>query len=205
MKIIAEHEAKNLIARYGIEVPRFKVVDREEELYNIDLNYPLVLKVSSPHILHKTDVGGMILNITNKEMLISSFHSMKERFPEEKFIVEEMERGGVELIAGVIDDRAFGKCIMVGMGGIFTEIYKDVSFRMIPITPKDANEMLEELKAGKIFSGYRMNLKKDDIINILIRMARMAEEMNIKQMDLNPVIVSEKGAKAVDAKIIMEE
>ena len=205
MKIIAEHEAKNLIARYGIEVPRFKVVDREEELYNIDLNYPLVLKVSSPHILHKTDVGGVILNITNKEMLISSFHSMKERFPEEKFIVEEMERGGVELIAGVIDDRAFGKCIMVGMGGIFTEIYKDVSFRMIPITPKDANEMLEELKAGKIFSGYRMNLKKDDIINILIRMARMAEEMNIKQMDLNPVIVSEKGAKAVDAKIIMEE
>ncbi len=205
MKIIAEHEAKNLIARYGIEVPRFKVVDREEELYNIDLNYPLVLKVSSPHILHKTDVGGIILNITNKEMLISSFHSMKERFPEEKFIVEEMERGGVELIAGVIDDRAFGKCIMVGMGGIFTEIYKDVSFRMIPITPKDANEMLEELKAGKIFSGYRMNLKKDDIINILIRMARMAEEMNIKQMDLNPVIVSEKGAKAVDAKIIMEE
>ncbi|HHO57270.1 MAG TPA: acetyl-CoA synthetase [Thermoplasmatales archaeon] len=146
-----------------------------------------------------------MLNITNKEMLISSFHSMKERFPEEKFIVEEMERGGVELIAGVIDDRAFGKCIMVGMGGIFTEIYKDVSFRMIPITPKDANEMLEELKAGKIFSGYRMNLKKDDIINILIRMARMAEEMNIKQMDLNPVIVSEKGAKAVDAKIIMEE
>jgi len=205
VKIIAEHEAKNLIARYGIEVPRFKVVDREEELYNIDLNYPLVLKVSSPHILHKTDVGGMILNITNKEMLISSFHSMKERFPEEKFIVEEMERGGVELIAGVIDDRAFGKCIMVGMGGIFTEIYKDVSFRMIPITPKDANVMLEELKAGKIFSGYRMNLKKDDIINILIRMARMAEEMNIKQMDLNPVIVSEKGAKAVDAKIIMEE
>jgi len=205
VKIIAEHEAKNLIARYGIEVPRFKVVDREEELYNIDLNYPLVLKVSSPHILHKTDVGGIILNITNKEMLISSFHSMKERFPEEKFIVEEMERGGVELIAGVIDDRAFGKCIMVGMGGIFTEIYKDVSFRMIPITPKDANEMLEELKAGKIFSGYRMNLKKDDIINILIRMARMAEEMNIKQMDLNPVIVSEKGAKAVDAKIIMEE
>ena len=205
MKVLAEHEAKNLVARYGIDVPRFMVVEREEDLENVDLEYPLVLKVSSPRILHKTDVGGIILNIMDEDMLLSSFRSLKEKFPEEKFIVEEMERGGVEVIAGIIDDNAFGKCIMVGMGGIFTEIYKDVSFRMIPINEGDAREMLDELKAGKIFSGYRMNLKKDDMVEMLMKMARMAEEIKIKQMDLNPVIVSERGAKAVDAKIILEE
>jgi acetyl-CoA synthetase (ADP-forming) len=181
------------------------VVEREEDLENIDLRYPLVLKVSSPNILHKTDVGGVILNITSKEMLLSSFRSLKEKFPDEKFMVEEMETRGVEIIAGIIDDDAFGKCIMVGMGGIFTEIYRDVAFRMIPINEEDAEEMLAELKAGKIFSGYRMNLNRDDVINMLMKMARMAEEMRIKQMDLNPVIVSESGIKAVDAKIIMEE
>ncbi len=205
MKVLAEHEAKTLVSRYGIDVPRFRVVEREEELENINLRYPLVLKVSSPNILHKTDVGGVILNITSKEMLLSSFRSLKEKFPEEKFMVEEMETRGVEIIAGIIDDDAFGKCIMVGMGGIFTEIYRDVAFRMIPINEEDAEEMLAELKAGKIFSGYRMNLNRDDVINMLMKMARMAEEMRIKQMDLNPVIVSESGIKAVDAKIIMEE
>jgi len=205
VKVLAEHEAKNLVARYGIDVPRFMVVEREEDLENVDLEYPLVLKVSSPRILHKTDVGGIILNIMDEDMLLSSFRSLKEKFPEEKFIVEEMERGGVEVIAGIIDDNAFGKCIMVGMGGIFTEIYKDVSFRMIPINEGDAREMLDELKAGKIFSGYRMKLKKDDMVEMLMKMARMAEEIKIKQMDLNPVIVSERGAKAVDAKIILEE
>jgi len=205
VKVLAEHEAKTLVSRYGIDVPRFRVVEREEELENINLRYPLVLKVSSPNILHKTDVGGVILNITSKEMLLSSFRSLKEKFPEEKFMVEEMETRGVEIIAGIIDDDAFGKCIMVGMGGIFTEIYRDVAFRMIPINEEDAEEMLAELKAGKIFSGYRMNLNRDDVINMLMKMARMAEEMRIKQMDLNPVIVSESGIKAVDAKIIMEE
>jgi len=205
VKVLAEHEAKTLVSRYGIDVPRFRVVEREEDLENIDLRYPLVLKVSSPNILHKTDVGGVILNITSKEMLLSSFRSLKEKFPEEKFMVEEMETRGVEIIAGIIDDDAFGKCIMVGMGGIFTEIYRDVAFRMIPINEEDAEEMLAELKAGKIFSGYRMNLNRDDVINMLMKMARMAEEMRIKQMDLNPVIVSESGIKAVDAKIIMEE
>ncbi|HHO57150.1 MAG TPA: acetyl-CoA synthetase [Thermoplasmatales archaeon] len=203
--MLAEHEAKTLVSRYGIDVPRFRVVEREEELENINLRYPLVLKVSSPNILHKTDVGGVILNITSKEMLLSSFRSLKEKFPEEKLMVEEMETRGVEIIAGIIDDDAFGKCIMVGMGGIFTEIYRDVAFRMIPINEEDAEEMLAELKAGKIFSGYRMNLNRDDVINMLMKMARMAEEMRIKQMDLNPVIVSESGIKAVDAKIIMEE
>ena len=205
MKALAEHEAKKLIARYGIEVPRFKVIEKENDLREIDMNYPVALKVSSPRILHKTDVGGVILNIASKEMLLSSFHSMREKFPGEKFIVEEMEKGGVEIIAGVIEDNAFGKCIMVGMGGIFTEIYRDVAFRMLPIDEKDAEEMLSDLKAGKIFHGYRMNLKKDAVINILLKMSRMAEEMKIKQMDLNPVMVSESGAKAVDAKIIMEE
>jgi len=205
VKVLAEHEAKTLVSRYGIDVPRFRVVEREEDLENIDLRYPLVLKVSSPNILHKTDVGGVILNITSKEMLLSSFRSLKEKFPDEKFMVEEMETKGVEIIAGIIDDDAFGKCIMVGMGGIFTEIYRDVAFRMIPINEEDAEEMLAELKAGKIFSGYRMNLNRDDVINMLMKMARMAEEMRIKQMDLNPVIVSESGIKAVDAKIIMEE
>ena len=205
MKILAEYEAKKLLLKYGIPTTKFELIENEEDIKNLALNYPVVLKVSSPKILHKTDVGGVVLNIGNIEELLKEYKKLRKKFPEEKFIVEEMEKQGVEIIAGIVNDAAFGKCVMVGMGGIFTEIYKDVAFRMLPITEKDAEDMLNDLKARGIFYGYRLNLDRKALIDILLKITKIAEETPIKQLDLNPIFLYEKGAKVIDAKIIMEE
>ena len=205
MKILAEYEAKKLLLKYGIPTTKFELIENEEDIKNLALNYPVVLKVSSPKILHKTDVGGVVLNIGNIEELLKEYKKLRRKFPEEKFIVEEMEKQGVEIIAGIVNDAAFGKCVMVGMGGIFTEIYKDVAFRMLPITEKDAEDMLNDLKARGIFYGYRLNLDRKALIDILLKITKIAEETPIKQLDLNPIFLYEKGAKVIDAKIIMEE
>ena len=205
MKILAEYEAKKLLLKYGIPTTKFELIENEEDIKNLALNYPVVLKVSSPKILHKTDVGGVVLNIGDREELLKEYKKLRRKFPEENFIVEEMEKQGVEIIAGIVNDAAFGKCVMVGMGGIFTEIYKDVAFRMLPITEKDAEDMLNDLKARGIFYGYRLNLDRKALIDILLKITKIAEETPIKQLDLNPIFLYEKGAKVIDAKIIMEE
>lgn len=204
MKILAEHESKNLLSKYGINVPKFKIIENEEDLNKLNMRYPVVLKISSPKILHKTDVGGIIFNINNKRRLLNEYKKLKEKFPKEKIMVEEMMNKGIEIIIGVIDDDVFGKCIMVGMGGIFTEAYKDVSFRMLPIKKEDAIEMIRELKAYRILK-ERLKLNERILQDLLLKIADIAMQINIKQLDLNPVFLYEKSAVVIDAKIIMEE
>ncbi|KAA0013432.1 MAG: acetyl-CoA synthetase [Thermoplasmata archaeon] len=205
MKVLPEHEAKKLLIEYGIPTTKFEVIEKDEDIEQIRLTYPLALKVSSPKILHKTEAGALKLNIKSKEELIEEYRKMKEKFPDEVFLVEEMEEQGVEIIAGIVNDAIFKKCIMVGMGGIYTEIYKDVSFRMLPVGRHDIEDMLMDLKAHKIFEGFRRKVDKDALIDILLKISKIGEEMHIKQMDLNPIFLYEEGAKVIDAKIIMEE
>ncbi|KAA0000633.1 MAG: acetyl-CoA synthetase [Thermoplasmata archaeon] len=205
MKVLPEHEAKKLLIEYGIPTTKFEVIEKDEDIEQIRLTYPLALKVSSPKILHKTEAGALKLNIKSKEELIEEYRKMKEKFPDEVFLVEEMEEQGVEIIAGIVNDAIFKKCIMVGMGGIYTEIYKDVSFRMLPVGRHDIEDMLMDLKAHKIFEGFRRKVDKDALIDILLKISKIGEEMHIKQMDLNPIFLYEEGVKVIDAKIIMEE
>jgi len=205
VKVLPEHEAKKLLIEYGIPTTKFEVIEKDEDIEQIRLTYPLALKVSSPKILHKTEAGALKLNIKSKEELIEEYRKMKEKFPDEVFLVEEMEEQGVEIIAGIVNDAIFKKCIMVGMGGIYTEIYKDVSFRMLPVGRHDIEDMLMDLKAHKIFEGFRRKVDKDALIDILLKISKIGEEMHIKQMDLNPIFLYEEGAKVIDAKIIMEE
>ena len=204
MHILDESQAKNLLKKNEIPTTKFVVVNEYDELNDINLNYPLVMKVCSKKIMHKTDVGGVILNITNEQQLKKNFLFLKEKFGE-KILIEEMEEKGIEIIIGTTKDEFFDKVIMVGIGGIFTEIYKDVSFRKIPITRKDAEEMLEELKAYKIFEGFRgFKIDKESVINLILKVAEIVEKNKISQMDLNPVFVYEKGLKVIDAKVILE-
>ena len=198
MRILAEHEAKKFLAKYGLPVTKFNVVEDQEDLDEIELRYPLALKVSSPKILHKTMNNAIVLDIRNKEELLNEFEKMKKRFPKEKFIVEGMEKRGVEIITGILDDKAFGKCIMIGMGGIFTEIYKDVSFRMLPIEKNDIESMLRDLKAYAIFE----KLDKKILEEIVLKISEIALKHEVKQLDLNPIFLYEGGAKIIDAKII---
>ena len=203
MKALAENEVKNLLKKYDIPTTNYIVIQDMGDLETIHLSFPVALKVCSPDILHKTELGGVQLDIPDKQALLTAFKKFKKKFPKQKFLLEEMEKKGIEIIAGVIKDSTFGLSIMVGIGGIFTELYHDVSFRVIPITPKDAEDMLEELKGKQIFEGFRnMKADKKALINLLMKLSHLAQNESISQMDLNPIFVYKKGLTVVDAKLI---
>jgi len=203
-KALTEDEVKYLLRDYGISTTDFAVIKSDDDLKNIDLKFPVALKVCSPNIMHKTDVGGVKLNIMDEEELKREFSDFRKKFPSEKFIIEKMEPQGIEMIAGLVNDASFGMSIMVGMGGIFAEMYKDVSFRLVPINRRDAEEMIGELKAGELFKGFRgIELDKKAIVELLLKLSQIGMDFpSISQMDLNPVFVYSHGLKVVDAKMI---
>jgi acetyl-CoA synthetase (ADP-forming) len=204
-KSLAENEVKELLREAGIPTTDFQVVSKFEELDLKKLKSLVVLKVCSPSILHKTDVGGVVLDVS-KDQLEQEFRKMKEKFPDDKILVESHQDRRVEVIVGLINDPTFGLTIMFGLGGIYTEVYKDVTFRIVPIKKEDAEEMLKEIKAAPILEGFRrIKVDRDAIINILMKVSALGEKYmdKIDQMDLNPVFVREKGASVVDAKLLL--
>ena len=198
-----EYEAKLLLGNYGIRVPKGILIKDLSEIDNLNLNYPLVAKVASEKIMHKTDVGGVILNIRNKEELHEKVKILMEKFTS-PVLVEEMLSGGVEVIVGVTKDSTFGHAIMFGLGGIFTEVFKDVTFRVIPISRVDAELMLNEIKGRKILEGYRrVRVSREALIDLLLKVSKFVEENpDIEGMDLNPVLARENDCVVLDAKII---
>lgn len=206
-KVLAEHEVKEILDNYGFKTPKREVIPPGDPLLDVKLKYPLVIKASSPEILHKTDIGALKLNISDYHTLEAAFKHMRTKFPDAHIIIEEMVKPGVEAIIGVIDDATFGLAIMVGLGGIYTEIYRDVSFRIIPITKDDAGEMIGDLKAHKVFEGFRgIKTDRKSLIKTLLKVSKLAEDFheNISQMDLNPVFVREKDTVIVDAKMVLK-
>jgi succinyl-CoA synthetase beta subunit len=199
--IILEHEAKNLLAKAGIRVPRgIETVELPDE---IELSFPVALKVSDPRFPHKTDVGGVKLNLGKTEFR-QEFLGMKKKFPTSLFLIEEMQPQGEEFIVGVVRDRTFGYVIMLGSGGIYTELYHDVTFRKIPINLSDAGEMINDIRSGRFCDGFRgKQINCNALINLLILINNMIIEgkNNILSMDLNPVIVTEEEVVVADAKI----
>jgi acetyl-CoA synthetase (ADP-forming) len=204
-KSLAENEVKELLRESGIPTTDFQVVKKLDEIDQKKLKFPVVLKVCSPNILHKTDVGGVILDVS-RDQLEPEFSKMKEKFPNDLLLVESHQDRRVEVIVGLINDPTFGLTIMFGLGGIYTEVYKDVTFRVVPIKKEDAEEMLKEIKAAPILEGYRkIKVDRDAIINILMKVSSLGEKYmdKIAEMDLNPVFVKEKGAVVVDAKLLL--
>jgi hypothetical protein len=205
---LAENEVKDLLRSFGINTTRFYVVQSRAEIKKLDLVFPVALKVCSRNILHKTDVNGVKLNIESMDDLLLDFDDFMNRFPDEKFLVDEMVKKGVEAIVGLVQDPTFGLCIMSGVGGIYTELYEDVSFRVIPIDAYDANEMIDEIKGKKLFEGFR-NIKagKQEFIDLLLKVSKIGGELMefIDQMDLNPVFIYEEDYCVVDAKVVLRE
>jgi len=204
-KTLAENEVKELLRESGIPTTDFQVVRRLEEIDQKKLKFPVVLKVCSPNILHKTDVGGVVLDIS-RDQLEHEFAKMREKFPDDLILVESNQDRRVEVIVGLINDPTFGLTIMFGLGGIYTEVYKDVTFRVVPIKKEDAEEMLKEIKAAPILEGYRkIKVDRDAILNLLMRVSALGEKYmdKIAEMDLNPVFVKEKGVVVVDAKLLL--
>lgn len=215
-KYLLEPEAKALCQEYGIPVTKFKVATSVEEAVKFaeGIGYPVVLKIVSPEVIHKFDVGGVVLNLKNASEVKDAYDriikSVKEHKPEAKIVgilVQEMAPASTEVIVGATKDPQFGPALMFGLGGIFVEVLKDVTFRIAPITESDAREMITEVKAYPILKGFRGQPPADidAIANILLSTSKLVmEHPEIKELDLNPIIVYEKGAKTVDARVILE-
>jgi acyl-CoA synthetase (NDP forming) len=212
-----ELAGKQLLAAYGIGVPVSIMLKGAEDVPAAmsRLTAPLVLKVMSPDILHKSDAGGVKINLKTAAEVQSAIAAMLES-PVIKsaridgFLLEEMAAAGQEIVVGGIRDPQFGPLIMVGLGGIFVEVLSDVAFRICPITPLDAQEMLAELKGAALLDGARGRkpVSRQAIVDVLLRVGGedgllMQFADDIKEADINPLIVSESGAVAVDARFIL--
>jgi len=205
-KALAENEVKMLLRESGIPTTDFQVVDSYADIEQKKLKFPVVMKVCSPTILHKTDVGGVVLDI-QKDQLEDEFSKMRKKFEKEPILVESMQDRRVEVIVGLINDPTFGLTIMFGLGGIYTEVYKDVTFRVVPIKKQDAEEMLSEIKAAPILEGFRkIKVDREALLNLLLKVSSLGVKHmdHLDQMDLNPVFVKAKGVVVVDAKMLLK-
>jgi succinyl-CoA synthetase beta subunit len=212
-----ESAGKQLLAMHGIRVPQSRVVQgvTEVDAAMSALQAPVVVKVMSPDILHKSDAGGVQVNLRAtadvKAAIEGMMHAPKIKGARiDGFLIEEMAPAGHELVIGGLRDPQFGPLVMVGLGGIFVEILKDVSFRLCPITRIDAEEMLAELKGAAILKGARGTrpASLDAIIDVLLKMGGdngllMQHAADISEADINPLIVSDTAAVAVDARFIL--
>jgi len=215
--VLMEPEAKGLCIEYGIPVPRFELARSVEEAveHAERIGYPVVLKVVSPQVVHKTDVGGVFLNVSNREEVREAYRKVVEntlnRIPSAEIVgvlVEEQVKEGVEVIVGAFRDRQFGPTVMFGLGGVFDEVLDDVSFRVAPVSEADAEEMIREIRGYRKLRGYRGRPPADleAVKEIILKVSRMVTELReIGEVDLNPIYVYEEGAVAVDVKIILEK
>jgi len=204
---LAENEVKDLLRLYGVKTTKYKLVNKLEDLEKLNLKFPVALKVCSNKILHKTDIGGVRLGIKDLEDLRKIFKEFREKFPKENLLVDQMAEKGVEIIIGLVQDPTFGLSIMFGIGGIFTELYQDVTFRVVPIVRYDAEQMIEEIKGKKILEGFRnIHANKKLVIDLIMKVSKIGKELmnHIDQMDLNPVFVYADDYCVVDAKLILK-
>ncbi len=215
-KSLLEPEAKAVCREYGIPVTNFKVAKKEEEAiwFAEQIGFPVVLKIISPDIIHKSDAGGVTINLKNKSEVKRAYRkilaNVRKHQPKADIkgvLVQEMAPPSTEVIVGAIKDEQFGPSIMFGLGGIFVEVLKDVIFRIAPVTKQEAEIMITEIKAYPVLKGYRNQppLDTEAIVNIIVNTSKLVTDyQEIKELDLNPVIVYERGAKTVDARIILE-
>jgi acetyl-CoA synthetase (ADP-forming) len=212
---LLEPEAEAVCMKYGISVTNFKLAKNEAEAVKFaeQIGYPVVLKIVSPDVIHKSDVGGVVVDLKTAKDVREAYkrilRNVKKHNANAKIIgvlVQEMAPSSTEVIVGAIKDPQFGATVMFGLGGIFVEVLKDVTFRVAPITEEEACEMITEVKAYPLLKGYRNSPPADigAIVKILLNTSRLAmEHQEIKELDLNPILVYEKGAKTVDARIIL--
>ncbi|HUT17147.1 MAG TPA: acetate--CoA ligase family protein [Acidobacteriota bacterium] len=215
-KALLETEAKAICMEYAIPVTTFKLAKSEEEAAEFagQIGFPVVLKIVSPDIIHKSDAGGVMVNLKSAVDVRNAYgkilENAKKYNSEAKIVgvlVQEMAPQSTEVIVGAIKDPQFGQTLMFGLGGIFVELLKDVTFRIAPITQEDAHEMVTKVKAYPLLKGYRNTPPADidAIVNILLNTSKLVMDYpEIKELDLNPIMAYENGAKTVDARIILE-
>lgn len=202
-----EFDAKQLVKLYSIKVPKGKRLGPEDSLAVDDINPPYVIKVCSSDILHKTELQGVMLN-NDSESVADNFKIMQDRFANENILVENQTNFmGPEFIIGIIKDPALGHAVMVGAGGVLTEIYKDTSFRLAPCSVNEAKDMIDELVLSPVFENYRgITLDSEKLAKTISKVSRLAHDLGdqLSQLDINPIVFSNGEWVALDVKILFE-
>ncbi len=207
--ILMEHEAREVLELCGVPTPKWAFAsDIEDAVAKADGMYPLAIKIASPDIVHKTDVGGVVLNIRNEEELRLKFNNMMKHIssvaPDARILGVNMIQmlRGIECIVGLSRDPQFGPVVMFGLGGVFVEALKDVSFRIVPFGRVEAARLIKDVKAKKILDGFRgMKADKETIIQTMCAIQKLAPL--VKEIDINPLITNSDGSFAVDARIVL--
>lgn len=214
--LLSEIESKELLKAAKIPVVETKLATSKTEAMELakKMGFPVVMKIVSPNVAHKSDAGGVKLGIQNATQAGRAYSeilvSVKKHYPKAKIVgitVQKMAKQGIEVIIGMTKDAQFGPVIMFGLGGILVEVLKDVSFRIVPMTKRDAAEMITEIKGFPILKGYRGQDPADIpyLEELIVKVSDFVDKNpEIKELDLNPVFAYKSGALAVDARIILE-
>jgi acetate---CoA ligase (ADP-forming) subunit beta len=215
--VLTEVESKQLLEEAGINVIKAKLATTMKEAVALSkgMGFPVVLKIASSDVVHKSDAGGVKLDLKNATQVEKAYReimaSIKEKFPKAAIggvSVQPMAKPGVEVIIGMSKDAQFGPVLMFGLGGILVEILKDVSFRIVPLVRRDAREMIREIKGYPVLEGYRGKepANVSALEDMLLKVSDFVEKNpDIKELDLNPVFAHRDGAVAVDARVVLEE
>ncbi len=215
--ILTEIESKQIIEEEGIKVIETRLAKTKQDAISIagDIGYPVAMKVVSSEIVHKSDSGGVKLGLANVDQVEEAYDEIMAITGQEGdqgagvdgVAVQSMADPGVEVIMGMSKDAQFGPVLMFGLGGVFVEVLKDVAFRIVPIAPRDARQMVKEIKGYPVLEGYRGQEPSNvqALEEMLLRLSNLVEHApEIKELDLNPVFACSDGAIAVDARIILE-
>ena len=215
--LLNEVEAKTILAEAGVPVTPTKLATSPYEAVTVaaEMGYPVALKVVSEAITHKSDIGGVELNLADEAAVRSAFDRIAAAAEAaapgatvDGVSVQPMARAGTEVIMGMTMDQQFGPVLMFGLGGVMVEVLKDVAFRVVPLEPRDAKQMLREIQGFPVLDGYRGSdpADLDTLESILLKLSAFAEaNPEVNELDLNPVFAYADGAVAVDARIVLAE
>jgi 3-hydroxypropionyl-CoA synthetase (ADP-forming) len=208
--------SEDVLREYGFLMPRSEIAYRAAGAAETArrIGFPVALKISSPDVIHKTDLGGVELNLRSESEVEAAFErimsSVRSKCPDaviDGMIVQEMCTGGREIIIGLVNDAQFGPSIMFGLGGVFVEVLEDVSFRVLPIAERDANQMIEEIKGHKILEGYRglPAISRTMLVDLLLKAGRMGMDIapRLESVDLNPIMLWDDDHRVLDARIVV--
>jgi len=214
--VLTEIESKQLTAEAGIPVVESKLAKSKAQAVSLsrELGFPVVLKIVSPDIIHKSDSGGVKLGLENAAQAGRAYSEItaaaKRTNPKAKIhgvAVQKMAKPGVEVIMGMSKDAQFGPVLMFGLGGVFVEVLKDVAFRIVPLVRRDASQMIREIKGYPLLEGYRGQEPANITVleDLLLKLSDFIDKTpEIKELDLNPILAYSDGAVAVDARVILE-
>ncbi len=213
--ILSEIEAKQLLESAGVPVSPARLAKTKDDAVKMaaELGFPIVLKIVSPQITHKSDVGGVALGLTSADEVGAAFERVvanaKKAEPSatiDGVAVQRMEKQGTEVIVGMTTDPQFGPVMMFGLGGVMVEILKDVAFRVVPLNERDARQMIHEIKGYPVLEGFRGSDPADvgKLQELLLKVSAFVEaHPEVAELDLNPVFAYKDGAIAVDARVVL--